>query len=87
MPAHHCFRPDDDYNVAPSRPQPAQGSPEEPIKAVYCRSGTFSLEYRNLLTQSKNFKRSIRASAQEDAYRGQKRQYEIQHEAMFYHEF
>ena len=86
MPAHHCFRPDDDQNVGPSRLQSAEGSPEEPIEAVDCRSGTFPLEYRNLLTQSKNFKRSIRTSAEEDAYRGQKRQYEIQHEAMFYHE-
>jgi len=54
IPSDNGFRFDDNQNIAPCRPITAEKIPEYPIPASQPRASMFSLEYTQLLTESKD---------------------------------
>jgi hypothetical protein len=68
--ATHGFWFDDNQDVAPCRPKAAEQSPEYSILDSQPRVRLFSLEYTQLLTESKNLKGEVVARTEESAAAG-----------------
>ena len=71
MPADHHFRFDDNQDVAPCRPKAAEQSPKYSILDSQPRVRLLSLEYTQLLTESKNLKGEVVARTEKSAEAGE----------------
>src|SRR5262249_17731218 len=71
MPADHGLRFDDDKHVRPTRPEPLQRDPEQPVEAGQAWARSFSLEHGDLLSQGKNFQGGISSTSHADAHPSQ----------------
>lgn len=70
MPTGNGFRSDNDQDVAPCRPKPAQQDPKYPILHSQPRARPFSLEHAQLLTEGKDLEAEIVAGTKESAEAG-----------------
>ena len=61
MPADNSFRSNDDDRLLPSRPQPTDSNPEEPVKQIKSRPRTTPFQHGQLLSQHEVFKDEILA--------------------------
>ena len=80
VPSDDCLRLHDDQYVSPSKPQALQSRPEKPVERVQRWPRPFSLENRDLLSESKNFKCGVASTAEEDAGGGQEYENVFDHE-------
>jgi hypothetical protein len=80
MPCDHFRRLHDDQNIRPARPNAPKNGPEEAIGAAQGRSRAFAFEDGDLLPQGEDLKRSLEATAKEDAQSGEECGDEIEHE-------
>ena len=71
MPADNGFRFDDDQDVAPRRPKPAEQNPEYPILGSEPGVRTFSLEYAQLLTEGKDLEAQAVTRTEEGVEEGE----------------
>ena len=71
MPGDNGFRFDNDQDVAPCRPKPAQQNPKYPILDSQPRARLFSLEYAQLLTEGKDLEAEIVAGTEKGAETGE----------------
>ena len=83
IPGDHGFWFDDNQDVAPCRPKAAEQSPEYSILDSQPRVRLFSLEYTQLLTESKNLKREVVARTEECAEAGDEADKKWNHEFGF----
>ncbi len=80
MPADHGLGLHDDKDVGPPGPHPAEGRPEQPVKAVQLWARPFAFEHGNLLSEGEDLNCSVMLAAEEDADSGQERSGEFEHE-------
>ena len=72
MPGDNGFRFDDDQDVAPCRPEAAEQDPKYSILDSQPRVRLFSLEYAQLLTQSKDLEAEVVAGTKRSAEAGER---------------
>jgi hypothetical protein len=81
MPSDHGLRFHNDQNIRPARPYVPQSVPEETVEPVQGGPRPFSFEHGDLLPQSKDFKRSIQTTEEEDADGSQECGDQMEHES------
>src|SRR5688572_14817347 len=72
VPADDGVRLHDNEEVGPPRPEPAQRSPEQPVKGVQRWTRPLAFQHGELLAQGEHLKRGVFTGAEEDPDGGQK---------------
>ena len=80
MPAQHSLGLHDNQNVSPPGPHPAEGRPEQPVKAVQLGARPFAFEHGDLRLEGEDFNGGVMPTAEEDADGGQERNGEFEDE-------
>jgi hypothetical protein len=79
MPGGNGLGFDDDQDAGPSRPEPAEKYPKQPILDAQPRARMLSLEYAELLAKRQDFKAEAVAGTEEGAEPGEERKEEWNH--------
>jgi hypothetical protein len=79
VPANDRVWLNNDQGLRPSRPYPPKHNPEHAIEPVQHGALVFSVEHRQLLSQSEHFHRDIGATPKEYAQRSYERKRKIVH--------
>jgi hypothetical protein len=83
VPGDNGFRFDNDKNVAPCRPKPAQQNPKHPILHSQSRARMLWFEYAQLLAQGEDFEAEVVAETEESAHAGDEGNEKWDHEPGF----
>jgi hypothetical protein len=83
MPGDNGFWFNDDQDVAPRRPKPAEQNPKYPILHSKPGARLFSLEYTQLLTEGKDLEAEVVAGTEECAEAGEESKGKWNHEFRF----
>jgi hypothetical protein len=81
MPADHRLRLHNYQDLGPSRPDAAQGSPEQSVQLTQPWARPFPLEHGDLLPQGEDLQRSVMPTAEENAPRGDESKDELEHQS------
>ena len=71
MPGDNGFWLDDDQDVSPCRPEPAEQNPKYSILESQARTRMFSLEYAQLLTEGKDLQAEVVTGTEESVEEGE----------------
>jgi len=70
----------DHQDVGPTRPEAAEGGPEQPIQGVQGGPRSLVFQHRDLLSEGKNFEGGVGSTAEEDTDHGEEGEDELRHE-------